>query len=197
MLKDIFLDTLLLSEEAKLFGLARAVQETSHFIKSNLDLFIDIVCMMSCYIYCYSKNRQFKMQLFQRRKMYAGAIVVFTTIAIASRFFLYIFLDYIVDKKACQMGLDCSEGSQEFYEKLIVRNKFLRNLIYDGQKFIDQDGNYLKQTIYVPFTDYYFHINYIGLKLTDRKENCKNELNKLIEKLEADSKKSKIKDKKD
>ena len=44
---------------------------------------------------------------------------------------------------------------------------------------------------------YYFHINYIGLKLTDRKENCKNELNKLIEKLEADSKKSKIKDKKD
>ena len=133
-LKDMFLDTLLLSEEAKLFGLARAVQETNHFIKSNLDLFIDIVCMMSCYIYCYSKNRQFKMQLLQRRKMYAGAIVVFTTKAIASRFFLYRFLDYIVDKKACQMGLDCSEGSQEFYEKLIVRNKFLRNLIDDGLK---------------------------------------------------------------
>lgn len=127
--------------------------------------------------------------------MYFRAILVSIGLAVVCRFLIYKFLDYLVDKKACQMGLDCSEGSQEFYEKQLIRNKFLRNIIPNGSEFIDKDGNYLKQTLYVPFTDFYFRINYIGMKLTDRKENCKKELTNFIVKLEKNLQKDDKKEK--
>jgi hypothetical protein len=190
-LKEILIDSLILSEDAKLFGLARAVQETNHMIKSNLDIFLDFACMMSCYMYCYTRNRMLKLQLNQRKAMYFKTIFVFASIAIAVRFLIYKFLDYNIDRKSCQMGLDCSEGSQEFYEKLILRNKILRNVLPNGHLLIDQEGNYLKKILYLPFTDFYFYINFLGLKLTDRKEICKNELNNFITKLEKDSNKKK------
>lgn len=41
----------------------------------------------------------------------------------------------------------------------------------------------MKQIIYVPFTEQYFFINYMGLKLTERKKLCENELKNLIIKL--------------
>lgn len=37
-----FIDTCLLSEEAKLFGFARAISKTDNFLLSNLDVFIGI-----------------------------------------------------------------------------------------------------------------------------------------------------------
>ena len=190
-LKEILIDSLILSEDAKLFGLAKAVQETNHLMKSNLDLFLDSICMMSCYMYCYARNRKLKLHLNQRKAMYFKSILVFVSLAVAGRFLIYKFLDYNIDRKSCQMGLDCSEGSQEFYDKLILRNKILRNVLPNGHQLIDQDGNYLKQTFYIPFTDFYFYINFIGLKLTDRKEICKKELNDYISKFEKDANKKK------
>lgn len=44
------------------------------------------------------------------------------------------------DKNACAMGLDCSEGSLEFYEKLINRNKILRDNLVDGSRYFDKEG---------------------------------------------------------
>lgn len=81
---------------------------------------------------------------------------------------------------ACRLGLDCSEGSIEYYDKLIERNKILRKVLVDGEKLVDANGNYLARTLKIPFTHYYFYIPYNGMKLTSRRELCKNELAKIV-----------------
>lgn len=72
--------------------------------------------------------------------MYIGAIILGLCTAILYRLYLYSFLQIIEDKNACAMGLDCSEGSLEFYEKLINRNKILRDNIVDGTRYFDKEG---------------------------------------------------------
>jgi hypothetical protein len=81
------------------------------------------------------------------------------------------------------MGLDCAEGSIEYYDNVIQRNKLIREVIREGHSLIDPEGNFLKQVIRIPFTDRFFYINSYGLKLTERKENCKKELHNMIYKL--------------
>lgn len=45
------------------------------------------------------------------------------------------------------------------------------------------EGNYLKHIVNIPFTDEHFFINYMGRKLTERKETCQKELRNLLVKL--------------
>ena len=174
------IDNFLLSDDAKLFGLARAVAQTDRFIITNSDLFVDFATFAIGYIYCFSRNREYKMHLSRRKKMYLGAILAGVTVSLLSKFLIYKYVDQLDDKNACRLGLDCCQGSQEFYQKLIKRNQILRELIPDGSKYIDKDGNYLKQLIHIPFTDRYFFINFMGEKLTKRQEICKAEFNKML-----------------
>ncbi len=182
--KETFLANCLLSDDAKLFGLGRAVAETDNYLLGNLDIIADFVFMSLGYAYCFSKNRQLKMQLGQRRRMYVGAIVAVCSLMVLIRFAYFRLMQTIEDKQACNFGLDCAEGSQEFYEKLINRNKILREAMTDGHKYFDKDGNYLKHVVNVPFTDgWWFCVNYFGRKLTERKEICAREFEKVVAKL--------------
>ena len=72
--------------------------------------------------------------------MYIGSIILGICTVVIARFFLYNFIQKLEDKESCSMGLDCSEGSIEFYEKLINRNKILRDTLVDGASYFDKEG---------------------------------------------------------
>jgi len=190
---EFFIDNCVLSEDAKRFGLALAIAETDNFLLSNMDAFSDFVIFGLCYAFCYSRNRQFKLQLSQRRGMYFGVILSGVCLAVMARFVLYRFLQRIEDRKACNLGLDCAMGSQEFYEKLLNRNQILRDSIKNGHIFFDKDGNYLKQILNLPFiTNGHIFYNYMGRKLTDRKIACQKEFDRLLVKLNKEGSQMKV-----
>ncbi len=191
--KENFIANCMLSDDAKLFGLGRAVAETDNYVLGNLDVLADFTFMSLGYAYCYSKNRQLKMQLRQRRRMYAGVVVAVCSLMVLVRFVYIRYLQDIEDKQACNFGLDCAEGSQEFYEKLINRNKILREFMVDGHRYFDKDGNYLKHIVNVPFVnDSWFSINYFGRKLTERKNICAREFEKVVSRLNKNGRKNEL-----
>lgn len=182
--REKLFDSMILSKDAKLFGLAREVVVTENFIHSTLDRIVELISMSLAYIYSYAKTRAYKMQFFQRRRIYFFSGLSALIVIFVSKFFINKSIQRIIDFQACQMGLDCCIGSVEFYEKNLERNKLLREVINDGHKLIDSNGNILKQPVYLPLTNYYFYINYMGIKLTDRKEFCKNQLDEMLKKLD-------------
>lgn len=191
---DKFYNSLLLSNEAKQFGLAREIGHTNHFIKSVTENIVDFVCLSGAYVYSYSITRARKLQILQRRKIYLGSGLFALAFMISSRLFTKKLIDKTDDLEACQMGLDCSEGSIEFYDKLMCRNKILRQLLPNGDTLIDSEGNYLKEAMKIPFlTDYYIYKNFTGLKLTERKENCKQHLAELVFKLTKENEENELK----
>lgn len=78
------------------------------------------------------------------------------------------------------MGLDCAEGSLEYYDKMLERNKILRKVLPNGEKLIDAEGNHLSKAVQVPLTNYYLYFPNYGMKLTERKKLCENELSKMV-----------------
>lgn len=180
-----FYESLVLSDDAKLFGLAREIAKTDNFMLSSLDRLIELICLCGAYIYSYAKTRAYKMQYLQRRRVFVLSGLFALTVILSSKFFIAKVFESIIDFQACQMGLDCCMGSVEFYEKMIQRNKVLREILINGHKLIDSNGNFLKQPVYLPLTDYYFYTNFMGLKLTDRKETCKRYLDEMIIKLDS------------
>lgn len=180
-----FYESLLLSNDAKLFGLAREVAKTDNFMLSSLDLLIELICLSGAYMYSYAKTRAYKMQYLQRRRVYVLSGLLAFTIILASKLFISKALQNTIDFQACQMGLDCCMGSVEFYEKMIERNKILRDILINGHKLIDSSGNFIKQPVYLPLTDHYFYTKFVGSKLTDRKENCRKYLDEMIKDLDT------------
>ena len=63
------------------------------------------------------------------------------------------------------------------------RNKILRQILPDGPKLIDHDGNYLVKIFKVPLTSFYIYLPFYGRSLQDRKRMCEQELAKLVLKL--------------
>jgi hypothetical protein len=183
-----FQSLLLLSNEAKQFGLAQAVAKTERTLKSYLDILVDVVCIMVGYSYCYIKNQIQKPSYKQRQMMYLGAFMMAVVVDVSSRWLIRSYLDRIDDTLACSRGLDCCEGSLEYYDKLIARNKMMRLFIDDGRRLIDEEGNYLKKAITVPLVNKTFYINYFGKKLTDRRAYCKAQLIESIHKYDDTSK---------
>lgn len=73
--------------------------------------------------------------------MYLGVVFIGLCVSVLTKVLFYPFLEKFEDKKACQMGLDCAEGALEFFEKNINRNKVLREVIEDGHRYFDKDGD--------------------------------------------------------
>ncbi|RNA42640.1 39S ribosomal mitochondrial [Brachionus plicatilis] len=172
--QEKFYESLVLSDDAKLFGLGREVANTDNFIKSILDRLVEFISLSGAYMYSYIKTRVYKMQFFQRRKVF-----------VLSGLFAFSVIFETIDVQACQMGLDCCTGSIEFYDKMLERNKLLREVLINGHKLVDSNGNYLKQPVYLPFTNFFFYTNFMGIKLTDRREFCQKQLDLMITKLNA------------
>ena len=104
--------------------------------------------------------------------------------SLVGRIFAKRFNDEKDERQACSFGLDCCEGSVEYYEKMLNRNKILRKVLENGENLIDEQGNVLKQSVRIPFTEYKFFIKNFSLSITERKMICANELKGMIQKLE-------------
>ena len=107
--------------------------------------------------------------------------------SIFSRMLLESVLEKRIDVETCNFGLDCCEGAAEYYEKMLNRNKILRSVIQDGTYLIDEDGNFTKKPLNIPFTDITLYRNHFGMKLTERKQLCKKELVNMVIKLSKEA----------
>ncbi|CAF0712624.1 unnamed protein product [Brachionus calyciflorus] len=178
-----FNNSLILSQDAKLFALAREVANTQNFFRSIIENIIEFSCLFIAYWFSYVFSRGYKFQYLQRKRLYVFSGLTALSIIFSSKLITKKILEESNDSKACQMGLDCCEGSIEFYDKELERNRLLRLVLPDGEKLIDSEGNIMKQSVHLPFTNYYFYMNNTGIKLTERRENCRKELIKMIQKL--------------
>jgi hypothetical protein len=98
------------------------------------------------------------------------------------------------DRMACAMGVDCAEGALEFYSKEIERNLLLRGVLVDGERLIDERGDWQAREWRVPFTSYGFVVDEWlvggrGKRLADRREFCKRELLSAVARMIAAKKK--------
>lgn len=191
--RDTFYKCLLLSDEAKVFGVCRELIEAENLFLSNFDKFLDFVIMSGAYLYSYLYSRRNKLQYTQRKRLYVTVGMLALVAMLASRLLTQILVDYNADVKACRLGLDACEGSIEYYDKLLERNKILRQLIDGGERLIDPNGNYLVKIIYIPtFSSYYyFYVQNLNSTLTERRDKCKKELVKMIAELSLANEKKK------
>ena len=182
-----FYESMLLSDDAKLFALGHAMTQSDHFFISCASVLVDIISYCAAYIVCYTRSRHYKMQYNQRKRLYLVAICIAISVSTVIRFYLKSFNDTINEKRTCNLGLDCAEGALEFYEKMLKRNNVLRHVIDNGASLIDELGNPLYNSIRVPFTDYQFYIKNFGISITNRKNICEKELLNLISKLNKEN----------
>ena len=179
-----FQENLLISEDAKLFGLGHAIAKSNHFFSSCIENALDVMAIGTAYVISYARSRFYKMQLKQRKRLYFITGSTALVSLLAGRFFSRRFNEKINEKQTCAFGLDCCEGSVEYYEKMLNRNKILRKFLEDGTNLIDEQGNLLKQSVRIPFTEYQFFIKNFSLSISERKTICENELINLIQKLD-------------
>ncbi len=174
-----FCDTLLLSEEARSFALARAIAATNQPMLTLSNAIIDTLAMSFAYIASFAKSRVQKLGPTSRRRLYLMNAFFALAFCASLRFGTTRRMgEKSVDEKACRMGLDCAQGSIEFYDKLIERNKILREVYPNGRELIDERGELLKHEVTIPFTEFSFLIDsyYInGLSLEQRRDMCKRE----------------------
>lgn len=194
-------ESLVLSNDAKLFGLMRQLVSTNNFLISQCDKLVDLFALVSAYWFSYTRTRSMKLQLGQRRMVYLVASLFAGCIIVGSRMFVQKYVETIMDTgkekmicsrnydslrtqilclETCRLGLDCCEGSIEYFDKLIERNKILRQVLPDGPKLIDADGNYLVNPFQVPLTNSYVYLKNDGKRLQDRKRACEQELTKMV-----------------
>ena len=180
---DAFYESLLLSNEAKSFGLSQALAKSSGPFFSSLDVVFDVVCGVAAFSYGYVRSRKLQLNTTGRRLLYTRLFISAAALATLSRYLLYPMVQKDQDKQACELGLDCCEGSLEYFDKQIERNKLLRKVIDDGDKLIDTEGNYIRQPVYLPHTSIKFYMNYFGAKLTERRKLCEQHLNEMVKKM--------------
>lgn len=179
-----FQENLLLSDDAKTFGLGHAIGRSNHFFSSCISNGIDFIAFATAFCVTYSRSRALKMHLNQRKRLYLISSTMVLASSLVGRIFAKRFNDQKDEKQACSFGLDCCEGSVEYYEKMLNRNKILRKVLENGENLIDEEGNVLKQSVRIPFTEYQFFIKNFSLSITERKMICANELKGMIQKLE-------------
>ena len=178
---------MLISDDAKLFALGHAVTESNHVFASVAENILDLISFSTAYCICYSQSRKHKLQWAERKRLYIITIIIGLSVSIAGRIYFKLFNDKLDEKNTCKLGLDCAEGSLEFYDKMLNRNIILRNVIEQGTQLIDENGNYLKKVVRIPFTGYQFYVKNFGVSLTDRKKICEKNLLVLISKLNKES----------
>ena len=173
---DAFYDTLLLSDEARLFGIVHAIAQTDHLLKSFLPTIVDVVAVCAAYMYTYTTNRAYKRTFRQRRLVYVQLAAALLVVSTWARLYSRKACERADDRQACAVGLDACEGSLEYYDKMLARNKLLRDVLDDGPELIDADGNYRRQVVRIPLTELSFRVPYNGLALTKRRDECRAHL---------------------
>ncbi|XP_053997816.1 transmembrane protein 177 [Hylaeus anthracinus] len=138
-----FLESLVLSENAKKFALAREILKVrEHSIEMDT-----ISCLGHFLLLFFIYDTFHKRMVLSERKvarfMIASAVCVG---GIASFFGLYnsnqYTNDFKVDTKLSKLGPEYIEGGKEFYEKLLKRNIALRTLLgKNGEKLFTKNGN--------------------------------------------------------
>lgn len=125
-----------LSENAKKFGIARAVCESKDEIFSFqlfMPLFVSsVIGLFFIYFERFKNNRKLN-SVFSLTVPITAAIV-----GLAFFDFINVFKEGCADFEAAHLGKDYSEGGVEYYEKMLERNKILKKV--DEISLFDDDG---------------------------------------------------------
>ncbi|XP_001947318.2 transmembrane protein 177 [Acyrthosiphon pisum] len=164
-----FLKSLILSEAAKKYSIARELMLTdSHriFIKSVLS---SVVLMpmyaLGSYVYNGLPPNPARVRML--------ALFLLSNIGVLLWFFTRTAIENFYQKKAdekvCDIGEEYIKGGIEYYEKLIQRNLALRNILPDGENMYSKEGDQIE-----------FISELSELPITYRKRYLENRLKKLI-----------------
>lgn len=97
--------SLVLSPDAKLYGVLRQLVNTNNMIMSNMDKLFDFVCIAAAYWYSFAKTRSTKMQLSQRRQIYVMTTLLAAGAIVASRNFIQKYLDRVFEAGILKLNL--------------------------------------------------------------------------------------------
>lgn len=183
-------NNLLLSDDAKNFGVVRELNRLVHPL-SLYFCFCDFLCFYVAYLTCFSFNRRtmFRTSFLTRLSIYTVSTIIALGFAFSFRKLLQIYHQYKQDKKTIFSGIDMAQGSLEYYEKMLQRNKIIRQVMQNGHDYIDENGNIIKDVYKIPYFDLKFEFPTFGIPLTQRKENCQKLLNEYIETYKKDKEK--------
>lgn len=138
------METLILSEPAKKFSIARELILTDNyrvFIKS-ISLPITLIPM-----YIIGHNLLHSLPSISSFKIRAFSFFVLCNVGVFVWLFARKTIEHFyqinADKKVCNTSEEYTLGGIEYYEKLIKRNLALRNIIPDGQTIYSEEGNEL------------------------------------------------------
>ena len=154
--------SLILSDQAKQFGIAREIQRSNMGVNRLENCFI-IVLLCSAYILSRFTNTKWNLlkQSFKTRLVFYGA---FACIHIQMWFFVMGLLRYThaneLDDIVARLSLKYAQGGVEYYSKERDHNLSLRNLTEVGPKKINLKGNVIPSILYKEVTT------------TERLDNC-------------------------
>jgi hypothetical protein len=143
----LFADSLILSDNAKRFVIARQV----NYLKS-LQVYIDNGFLVFFSLLAYWAGHAANVLLHLKRKLptwlRVGAYACFASIGVTLYFLAkdeyFCFLDDKADKRAGEFGKDYMAGGLEYYSKELQRNKALRVILGEyGERIYTPFGNYV------------------------------------------------------
>lgn len=164
-----FMESLILSEPAKKYSIAREL-----ILTDNYRLFIRSLSCPTTLIPMYALGCTI-INALPPNPVSVRVLAFFLLCNFGVIFWILItsaieyFYQHDADKKVCDIGEEYIYGGIEYYEKLIQRNLALRNIKPDGKKVISEEGN--EHTLFSVFTESLQQkIKYLEHRL----EKCKN-----------------------
>jgi hypothetical protein len=141
-----FADSIVLSDRAKAFAIAREIKYSSSFFAS-VDTILRVAFGLGAYTTGFILNNRLKLQ--QRLKIWArGGFYSFIAVAWGMLYLVVIdtyacWTDNRVDREVAKLTRAYSEGGVEYYTKLLARNQALRVLMgpSEGSKKYTLYGN--------------------------------------------------------
>lgn len=138
---QIFMESLIFSEPAKKFSIARELILTDNFrilIKSMLPA----ITLMPMYVLGHVVLSALPAN---PAKIRALAFILLCNVGVFVCLLARNAIENIyqnkADENACDIGIEYIHGGIEYYEKLIQRNLVLRNIIPGGEKIYSERGN--------------------------------------------------------
>lgn len=155
---DLFLESLILSEKAQLYGIAREIK-MSQTPKLLLECVYSTVPVLSYYGITNYFNRKFN--LYVRPLPLRLVLYALSSVLVAGQYFMLkdltqVYFEQKVDEELKEKNVVFVEGGKEMYGKLMARNVALRELMGNaGKKKYTALGNEktLIRQKHVPLTD--------------------------------------------
>lgn len=139
-----FLRAMRLSESAQKFAIARELlriqAEEPYF--NSLGLAVIIATLLTLYSFVSYRFRLREGNAMMRRTFYVVFPVFGATLWFGMKDYRSHRLDMENDEALCRLGPEYIKGGQEFYDKLLIRNKALRSLLgTEGKSIFTVHGN--------------------------------------------------------